>query len=127
MIAALAKWSSILLVSRFVHMLNCTLIFQLGPRRVHTVRTRGGNVKYRALRLDTGNFSWGSEGRKMGKTLTFLKLSGDPDDCFYNLKTMCQMMCHYTIFRLKRCDVNIFDLMAFHKIWRSREFMDAVQ
>jgi len=26
------------------------------------VRTRGGNKKYRALRLDAGNFSWGSEG-----------------------------------------------------------------
>lgn len=26
------------------------------------VRTRGGNTKYRALRLDSGNFSWGSEG-----------------------------------------------------------------
>lgn len=25
------------------------------------VRVRGGNVKWRALRLDTGNFSWGSE------------------------------------------------------------------
>nr|QBH73382.1 40S ribosomal protein S8 [Isotomurus palustris] len=34
---------------------------KLGPRRVHTVRTRGGNSKFRALRLDTGNFSWGSE------------------------------------------------------------------
>jgi len=34
---------------------------KLGSRRVHTVRTRGGNSKYRALRLDTGNFSWGSE------------------------------------------------------------------
>ncbi|XP_059490453.1 small ribosomal subunit protein eS8 [Neocloeon triangulifer] len=34
---------------------------KLGPHRVHTVRTRGGNSKYRALRLDTGNFSWGSE------------------------------------------------------------------
>merc|ERR1712080_44078 len=32
-----------------------------GPQRVHTVRCRGGNKKYRALRLDTGNFSWGSE------------------------------------------------------------------
>ncbi|TXT15818.1 hypothetical protein VHUM_00321 [Vanrija humicola] len=30
-------------------------------KRVHTVRTRGGNTKYRALRLDTGNFAWGSE------------------------------------------------------------------
>ena len=26
------------------------------------VRTRGGNRKFRALRLDSGNFSWGSEG-----------------------------------------------------------------
>jgi len=35
---------------------------KLGPQRIHTVRTRGGNKKYRALRLDTGNFSWASEG-----------------------------------------------------------------
>lgn len=34
---------------------------QLGPKRIHTVRVRGGNKKYRALRLDVGNFSWGSE------------------------------------------------------------------
>ena len=34
---------------------------RLGPQRIHTVRVRGGNKKYRALRLDTGNFSWGSE------------------------------------------------------------------
>merc|ERR1712083_366790 len=32
------------------------------PQRIHTLRVRGGNKKYRALRLDTGNFSWGSEG-----------------------------------------------------------------
>merc|ERR1712054_266903 len=25
------------------------------------VRCRGGNIKYRALRLEEGNFSWGSE------------------------------------------------------------------
>ncbi|XP_057373759.1 small ribosomal subunit protein eS8 [Daphnia carinata] len=35
---------------------------KLGARRIHTVRVRGGNKKYRALRLDQGNFSWGSEG-----------------------------------------------------------------
>ncbi|CAF1050716.1 unnamed protein product [Didymodactylos carnosus] len=35
---------------------------KLGIKRIHTVRTRGGNKKYRALRLDIGNFSWGSEG-----------------------------------------------------------------
>ncbi|XP_037083537.1 40S ribosomal protein S8-like [Pollicipes pollicipes] len=34
---------------------------KLGAKRIHTVRTRGGNVKYRALRLDHGNFAWGSE------------------------------------------------------------------
>jgi small subunit ribosomal protein S8e len=34
---------------------------KLGPKRVHEVRVRGGNKKYRALRLDAGNFSWGSE------------------------------------------------------------------
>lgn len=28
---------------------------------MHTVRVRGGHEKYRALRLDTGNFSWGTE------------------------------------------------------------------
>lgn len=36
-------------------------VSQIGPRRIHTVRVRGGNKKYRALRLDVGNFSWGSE------------------------------------------------------------------
>jgi len=34
---------------------------KIGATRVHTVRVRGGNLKFRALRLDTGNFSWGSE------------------------------------------------------------------
>jgi len=28
---------------------------------VRQVRCRGGNIKHRALRLDTGNFAWGSE------------------------------------------------------------------
>ena len=35
---------------------------KIAERRVHLVRTRGGNTKYRALRLDHGNFAWGSEG-----------------------------------------------------------------
>ena len=33
---------------------------------VRTVRTRGGNTKFRALRLDHGNYSWGSEVREAG-------------------------------------------------------------
>ncbi|CAB16376.1 40S ribosomal protein S8-B [Schizosaccharomyces pombe] len=35
---------------------------RIGPKRIHEVRVRGGNKKFRALRLDSGNFSWGSEG-----------------------------------------------------------------
>lgn len=34
---------------------------KLGGKRIHVVRSRGGNLKFRALRLETGNFSWGSE------------------------------------------------------------------
>jgi len=34
---------------------------KLGEKRIHSVRTMGGNTKYRALRLDAGSFSWGSE------------------------------------------------------------------
>merc|ERR1712119_172314 len=34
---------------------------KIGAKRVHLVRTRGGNTKFRGLRMDTGNFSWGSE------------------------------------------------------------------
>ncbi|KAL1766902.1 40S ribosomal protein S8 [Sigmodon hispidus] len=35
---------------------------KIGPCRIHMVGVRGGNKKYRALGLDVGNFSWGSEG-----------------------------------------------------------------
>ncbi|PIS53366.1 40S ribosomal protein S8-B [Candidozyma auris] len=35
---------------------------KIGAKRIHTVRTRGGNQKFRALRIETGNFSWASEG-----------------------------------------------------------------
>jgi small subunit ribosomal protein S8e len=34
---------------------------KLGQKRVRPVRGRGANMKYRALRIDSGNFSWGSE------------------------------------------------------------------
>jgi len=34
---------------------------KLGAKRIHTVRTRGGNTKFRALRLESGNFAWASE------------------------------------------------------------------
>merc|ERR1711941_176828 len=32
-----------------------------GAKRIRTVRGRGANMKYRALRSDSGNFAWGSE------------------------------------------------------------------
>ncbi|EPY51976.1 40S ribosomal protein S8 [Schizosaccharomyces cryophilus OY26] len=35
---------------------------RIGTKRIHEVRVRGGNKKYRGLRLESGNFSWGSEG-----------------------------------------------------------------
>ena len=35
---------------------------RIGAKRIHLVRTRGGNRKYRALRLESGNFAWASEG-----------------------------------------------------------------
>jgi small subunit ribosomal protein S8e len=34
---------------------------KIGEPRIHEVRCRGGNKKFRALRLDSGNFSWGTE------------------------------------------------------------------
>jgi len=34
---------------------------KMGSKRIHLVRGRGGNLKYRALRLESGNFSWGGE------------------------------------------------------------------
>ncbi|CAN6605521.1 small ribosomal subunit protein eS8B [Trichomonascus vanleenenianus] len=34
---------------------------RIGAKRIHPVRTRGGNTKFRALRIEAGNFSWGSE------------------------------------------------------------------
>jgi len=34
---------------------------KLGSKRVADIRVRGGGHKFRALRLDVGNFSWGTE------------------------------------------------------------------
>lgn len=35
---------------------------KLGAKRIYLVRCRGGNLKHRAIRLDTGTFSWPGEG-----------------------------------------------------------------
>ena len=34
---------------------------KMGAKKVTPIRGRGGNYKYRALRIDSGNFCWGSE------------------------------------------------------------------
>ena len=34
---------------------------KLGGQRIHVLRVRGGNLKHRALRLESGNYSWGTE------------------------------------------------------------------
>ena len=34
---------------------------KIGPKKIQVVRGRGGNSKFRAQRLETGNFSWGTE------------------------------------------------------------------
>ncbi|KAK8826233.1 hypothetical protein WA538_001377 [Blastocystis sp. DL] len=34
---------------------------KLGAKRIYLVRCRGGNLKHRAIRLDTGTFSWPGE------------------------------------------------------------------
>jgi len=34
---------------------------KLGTKKINLVRCRGGNLKHRALRLEHGSFSWGSE------------------------------------------------------------------
>jgi ribosomal protein eS8 len=52
---------------------------KLGPKRIHTVRVRGGNVKFRALRLESGNFAWGSEHTtKKTRILGVVSIARDP-------------------------------------------------
>ena len=43
---------------------------KLGPKRIYLVRCRGGNTKHRAIRLDTGSFSWAGEGMILFYMLT---------------------------------------------------------
>jgi ribosomal protein eS8 len=56
---------------------------KIGATRVHTMRVRGGNEKFRALRLDTGNFSWGSEGNNYFHQSYTFSLEKFIDSCAY--------------------------------------------
>ena len=46
---------------RLFEMGRPTTMTKLGPKKVTIVKGRGGNMKHRALRIDAGTFSWGSE------------------------------------------------------------------
>ena len=60
---------------------------RVGPKRIHIVRTRGGNRKFRALRLDSGNFSWGSEG--IAKKVRIITVTYHPSNNeFYRTNTL---------------------------------------
>lgn len=52
---------------------------KIGVKRIHLVRTKGGNRKFRALRLDSGNFNWQSENvtRKTGIITTVYNSSNN--------------------------------------------------
>ncbi len=41
---------------------NTKLTQEKDDVRIRRIRVRGGNVKFRALRLNEGNFAWASEG-----------------------------------------------------------------
>jgi small subunit ribosomal protein S8e len=46
--------------------------------RTHMVRGRGGHMKFRALRMHTGNFSWGGEGTSPLLCISFLAPAPPP-------------------------------------------------
>merc|ERR1712203_1063848 len=51
--------------------------------RIHMVRTMGGNKKFRALRLNHGNFGWASEGISKVSRIVDVVYHGTPFRQFY--------------------------------------------
>ena len=45
------------------------------------VRCRGGNTKFRALRLETGNYSWGTEGKSYAHAVCPQRLCVPSERC----------------------------------------------
>lgn len=43
---------------------------KMGPKAIHLVRCRFGIIKHRALRLETGNFSWPTQGMAVRSRIT---------------------------------------------------------
>lgn len=53
-------------------------VTKLGSKRVRPVRCRGGNIKHRAIRLDTGNYCWASQSAFRSSLLSLPGPSGRP-------------------------------------------------
>merc|ERR1712173_121598 len=59
---------------------------KMAPQRIHTLRVRGGNKKYRALRLDQGNFSWPSEAVSRKTRIIDVVYNADAEEAVLNKK-----------------------------------------
>ena len=59
---------------------------------VRRVRVRGGNSKFRALRLDAGNFSWGSEVRAAPAVCRSDSTSHATPSCYMDRVCLCQSL-----------------------------------
>jgi len=53
---------------------------RIGQKRIHLVRCRGGTFKRRAIRLDHGNFSWGSENSSASCRIVDVLYNASNDD-----------------------------------------------
>lgn len=87
---------AIIIATTLVVWLLCVFFWlrlQLGQKRIHIVRTRGGNKKFRALRLDHGNYAWGSEG------IHVVENEGILDRSIYNVAQLEQCVMAYNVFQ----------------------------
>ena len=65
---------------------------------VRRVRVRGGNFKFRALRLDSGNFSWGSEvKRQLQYTNSCHHWSCKSVCCWSRIACLCWYSCFFVL------------------------------
>ncbi|XP_036162392.1 40S ribosomal protein S8-like [Myotis myotis] len=73
---------------------------KIGPRRIHTVRVRGSNKKYRALR-PVGNFSWGSECCTRKRRIIDVVCNASNNELFHTkaLVKNCIVLVHSTPYR----------------------------
>ena len=48
---------------------------RIGEKRIRKLRVKGGNLKHRALRLNSGNFNWASEGVALKTNILKLEIN----------------------------------------------------